>query len=69
MGAAIASARKSRGRPAVGATPVNVRFPPDELAQLDAWIARQDDKPSRPEAVRRLVEAALVAQAKAKKGK
>ncbi|HWF94048.1 MAG TPA: hypothetical protein VG291_03725 [Xanthobacteraceae bacterium] len=29
------------------------------LASLDAWIARQDDQPSRPEAIRRLVELGL----------
>jgi hypothetical protein len=43
----------------VNATPVNTRFPPDEIAHLDAWIAAQEDAPSRPEAVRRLVEIAL----------
>jgi hypothetical protein len=33
---------------------------PDELARLDAWIAQQPDpKPSRPEAIRRLLEKAL----------
>ena len=48
------------GRPRVDATPVNTRFPPAELAKLDAWIADQPDpKPSRPEAVRRLVELGL----------
>jgi hypothetical protein len=56
----IPSARKSsRGRPRVDATPVNTRFPPDELAKLDAWIARQRDIVSRPEGIRRLVELGL----------
>jgi len=59
----ISSAKKhkrSRGRPRVDATPVNTRFPPAELRALDAWIAGQPaPKPSRPEAVRRLVEQAL----------
>jgi hypothetical protein len=59
----ISSAKKSkrgRGRPRVDATPVNTRFPPAELRTLDAWIAGQTaPKPSRPEAVRRLVEQAL----------
>jgi hypothetical protein len=32
---------------------------PDQLDQLDAWIARQDDEPSRPEAIRRLLAQAL----------
>lgn len=52
--------KKGRGRPAVGATPVTVRVPPAELAALDAWIEVQDDpKPSRPEAMRRLVAKAI----------
>jgi hypothetical protein len=57
----IPSARKSkRGRPRVDATPVNTRFPPDELANLDGWIKAQvKPKPSRPEAIRRLVELGL----------
>jgi hypothetical protein len=56
----ISSARKSsRGRPRVGATPVNTRFPPKEIGRLDAWIARQAEHITRPEAVRRLVEQAL----------
>jgi len=55
-----AKKRKGPGRPRVDATPVNTRFPPDELRALDVWIAIQPSpKPSRPEAVRRLVEQAL----------
>ncbi len=33
-----------------------VRFQPDQLAEIDTWAAKQEDKPSRPEAVRRLVK-------------
>jgi len=36
-----------------------VRFQPDQLARLDAWIAEQGDAPSRPEAARRLIDKAL----------
>jgi hypothetical protein len=51
---------KSRGRPATGkGTLVGVRLQPDALSKLDAWRAMQDDKPTRPEAIRRLVEKAL----------
>jgi hypothetical protein len=32
---------------------------PDQLDQLDAWRAKQDDAPSRPEAIRRLLAKAL----------
>lgn len=48
------------GRPRVDATPVTVRIPPADLAGLDTWIERQPEpKPTRPEAIRRLVEVAL----------
>ena len=52
--------KKKVGRPLVGATQLNVRVPPDELAELDAWIAAQDDpKPTRPEALRKLARKGL----------
>src|ERR687898_699781 len=57
---AISRAKKqSRGRPRVDATPVNVRIPPDQLAGLDKWIQKSRDHPSRPEAIRQLLEHAL----------
>ena len=59
---AIPSARKSRGRPRVDATPINVRLPPEQVTRLDTWREAQPDKPSRPEAIRRLVEAGLLAE-------
>jgi hypothetical protein len=40
-------------------TLVGVRLQPDQLAKVDAWREGQDDKPTRPEAIRRLVEKAL----------
>jgi hypothetical protein len=49
--------RKPRA-PAAG-TPVLVRLQPDALDRLDDWAARQSDKPTRPEALRRLMEHAL----------
>jgi hypothetical protein len=36
-----------------------VRFQPGLMSELDAWRADQDDGPSRPEAIRRLVEFGL----------
>jgi len=36
-----------------------VRLQAPELTQLDEWRARQDDAPSRPEAIRRLLAKAL----------
>lgn len=49
------------GRPKTGIGPVvGVRLYPDIEADLDAWIARQPGpKPSRPEAIRRLIRQAL----------
>ena len=41
---------------------VGVRLQPDDLAALDAWIDAQDDKPSRPEAVRKLMRLGMLAQ-------
>ncbi len=38
-----------------------VRLHRKQLTALDSWIGSQSDKPSRPEAIRRLVEQALVA--------
>jgi len=58
----ITSAKKSRGRPRVGAIPCNVRLLPEQAAALDAWRAKQPDKPTRPEAIRRLVEMGLKAK-------
>ena len=63
MRLSISETKKNRGgRPKVGATPLMVRVPPGELARLDEWIARQlEPRPTRPEAIRRLVERGLAA--------
>jgi hypothetical protein len=54
--------KKSRGRPKTGIGPViGVRLYPEMEGQLDAWIERQNDSPSRPEAIRRLVQLGLTA--------
>lgn len=34
-------------------------MPPADLADLDGWILGQRDRPSRPEAIRRLVRQSL----------
>lgn len=53
-------ARKKRGPAPTGkGQQVVVRMQPDRLAALDDWIAMQPDQPTRPEAVRRLLEKAL----------
>jgi hypothetical protein len=58
--------RKKRGPPATGkGEPVVVRMHPPMLAGLDDWIAKQKQPfPSRPAAVRRLVELGLKAKGK-----
>jgi hypothetical protein len=52
---------KKRGpKPTGQGTPVQVRLHHDQLAALDAWIARQPEpKPTRPEAVRQILAGAL----------
>jgi hypothetical protein len=41
---------------------IGVRLQPAALSAVDAWIVGQDDHPSRPEAIRRLVEIGLKAK-------
>jgi hypothetical protein len=61
------SSKKRRGRPTLyegsegkGAPQIGLRLPPLELASIDAWIKEQPKpKPSRPVAIRRLVELGL----------
>jgi metal-responsive CopG/Arc/MetJ family transcriptional regulator len=55
---------KSRGRPAGReyVETIAVRMKREQAETLDAWIEAQPDKPSRSEAVRRLVDEALRAK-------
>lgn len=54
--------QKRRGRPATGTNQaIGVRMPEGELARLDRWRAAQKDLPSRPEAIRRLVQIGMEA--------
>jgi hypothetical protein len=54
--------KKRRGPAPTGiGTLVGVRFQPDELAKLDAWI-EQHGGSTRPEAIRRLIELGLEAK-------
>ena len=48
--------RRKGGRPKVGATPITVRIPPDDLAQLDRWIEANHPGTSRPEAIRQIMQ-------------
>jgi hypothetical protein len=50
--------KKGRGRPP---TSIDLSVRPDQLAALDEWIARHPDpKPSRPEAIRRMITKHLI---------
>ncbi len=48
------------GRPAVNATAITLRVPPELLRGLDAFVVDQLDTPSRPEAIRRLLRDAMI---------
>jgi hypothetical protein len=64
MTKSISRTRKTRGRPSTGAESVHLRVLPDQSAAIDAWIAKQKEPLTRPEAIRRLVELGLKAKAK-----
>ena len=52
--------KKKRVAPRAGkGKPIGLRLAPATLARVDRWAASQQDDPSRPEAIRRLVELAL----------
>jgi hypothetical protein len=59
MADAIPGTRKSRGRPKGDASSIHLRLPADQLAALDAFIAKQPKPVSRPEAIRAFVAAGL----------
>jgi hypothetical protein len=66
MAKAISVNKKSRGRPKKvgGVYPVTaVRLPPNLSEAVDIWAGKQDDKPGRSEAIRRLVEMGLAGTA------
>lgn len=55
--------RNQRGRPATGTNQaIGVRIPSDELNLIDDWRSKQRPIPSRPEAIRRLIEMGLQAE-------
>ena len=57
---AVTVRKKKRAPPRAGkGKPIGLRLAPATLARVDRWAASQQDDPSRPEAIRRLVELAL----------
>ena len=61
MAKSIRVIKKSRGRPKTTGTGtlIGVRFQDSALKRVDHWAVGEADKPSRPEAIRRLVDVAL----------
>ena len=58
--------KKQRGAPATGkGTLTGLRLQAGLLARIDRWAASQEDDPSRPEAIRRLVELGLASTERA----
>lgn len=56
---------KRRGRPATGRDPVTaIRLSAELRASVDKWASKQEDEPSRSEAIRRLVEMGLKVKGK-----
>jgi hypothetical protein len=51
--------KKSRGRPRKDPTSIHLTLLPEQVLAVDRWIDGQADKPSRPEAIRRLAKQAL----------
>jgi hypothetical protein len=69
MKKSISVNKKSRGRPKKkgGSHPVTaVRLPPDTLRGVDDWAAEHEAKPTRSEAIRRLVEIGLTVNSRPK---
>jgi hypothetical protein len=58
----VSDIRKKIGRPKHPTVPVLVRFEPGDIERLDRWRRHRVDQPTRPEAIRRLVELALKAK-------
>ena len=51
---------QKRGRPATGKTPTIALRAPDEFrTSVEKWAAKQSDRPTLSEAIRRLVELGL----------
>jgi Arc/MetJ-type ribon-helix-helix transcriptional regulator len=61
---------KRPGRPATGRDPVlTVRLPMALRSTIESWAKQQEDRPSRSEAIRRLIEIALANKTKKHTGK
>jgi hypothetical protein len=55
--------KKKTGRPATGKDPmIGLRLSPEKRREIEEWAARQPDKPSFSEAVRRLIDRGLLSE-------
>ena len=62
--------KRPPGRPATGRDPVlTIRLPLALRSTIETWAKQQKDRPSRSEAIRRLIEFALAAKSKNRSGK
>ena len=52
-------ATKPSKKPAASGASILVRLPAPSVERIDRWIGEQPDKPSRPEAIRRLISEAF----------
>jgi hypothetical protein len=57
----VITKKRTRGRPKTTGTGtlIGVRLLPPVLTSVDQWAAQQADNPSRPEAIRRMIEQVL----------
>ena len=62
----IRTEKRSRGRPKTSPTSIHLTVPPDQLAAIDAWRETLNEPPTRPAAVRMLLDLGLEAASKAK---
>ena len=66
----VTQKKRGRGRPATGQDPtLTVRLPMDLRSAIETWAKQQEDRPSRSEAIRRLMEIALTVNTKKHTGK
>jgi hypothetical protein len=54
--------KTQKRRPTQTGELVGTRFQPDFLSKIDVWRRTQSDLPTRPEAIRRLVEKGLAGE-------
>jgi hypothetical protein len=59
MSTNLSAKKPKKGRPGVDSEAVNVRMERPQLILLDDWRRVQADMPTRPEAMRRLIDLAL----------